>query len=84
MEPTKFKEANRDLLKPENMTDEECRSLPVYTDGRECISCWKMTWKDRIKALLYGKVWLSVLSGRTQPPVWLQCEKTVFSEVEHE
>lgn len=74
----KFKEANKNLLKPESMTDEECGSLWVYSDGRECISCWRLTWKERIKALLFGNVWLSVLSGCTQPPVWLACDDTVF------
>lgn len=74
----KFKEANKNLLKPESMTDEECGSLWVYSDGRQCISCWRLTWKERIKALIFGKVWLSVLSGYTQPPVWLACDDTVF------
>lgn len=74
----KFKEANKNLLKPESMTDEECGSLWVYSDGRQCISCWRLTWKERIKALLFGKVWLSVLSGYSQPPVWLACDNTVF------
>ena len=78
MKPIKFEEANKNLLKPENMTDEECSSLWVHTDGRECISCWKLSFKQRLSALFYGKVWLSVLSGYTQPPVWLDCRKTVF------
>ena len=78
MTPIKFKEANRNLSKPPNMTDAECSSLWVYSDGIQCISCWKMSWKQRIKALLFGKVWLSVLYGSTQPPVWLDCDKTVF------
>lgn len=81
MKPIKFKEANKNLLKPTNMTDAECSSLWVYSDARECISCWHMSWKQRIKALLWGNVWLSVLSGNTQPPVWLDCDKTVFKEV---
>lgn len=80
MVPVQFKEANKNLLKPEGMTDAECSSLWVYTDGKQCISCWKLSWKQRIKALLFGKVWLSVLSGGTQPPVWLDCDKTVFEE----
>lgn len=29
MKPIKFNEANRNLSKPENMTDEECSSLWV-------------------------------------------------------
>lgn len=78
MIPIKFPEANKNLTKPNDMTDSECRSLWVYTDGKQCISCWKLSWRQRIKALLFGKVWLSVLSGGTQPPVWLDCDKTVF------
>jgi hypothetical protein len=78
MKPIKFKEANKNLLKPESMTDTECGSLWVYNDGKQCISCWKMTFKQRIKAILFGKVWLSVMGGQTQPPVWVDCDKTVF------
>ena len=78
MKPIKFKQANKNLLKPESMTDEECKSLWVYTDGEQCISCWKLTFKDRIKALVFGNVWISVLSGQTQPPIWLDANKTVF------
>jgi len=80
MLPIKFKEANKTLLKPESMTDEECRSLPVFTDGVACVSCWKLSWKERLFALIFGKIWLSVLSGKTQPPVWLACADTVFTE----
>lgn len=37
----------------------------------------KFGFQKRI-ALLFGKVWLSVLSGGSQPPVWLDCDNTVF------
>ena len=53
------------------MTDEECSSLPVCTDGHQCVSCWKSGLWGRIKFLFRGKIWLSVLSGETQPPVWV-------------
>ena len=78
MKPIKFKEANKNLQKPKNMKDKECGSLWVYSDGKQTISCWKMSFKQRVKALIWGRIWLSVLSGETQPPVWLQSEKTVF------
>lgn len=80
MKPIKFNQANKNLLKPNSMTDEECSSLWVYTDGNQCVSCWKMNWKQRIKALFFGKIWISVMSGYTQPPVWIDCCKTVFEE----
>lgn len=78
MQPIKFKEANKQLQKPSSMTDKECQPLWVYTDGNECLSCWKMSFKDRIRALIFGKVWLFVLSGQTQPPVWVGCWRTAF------
>ena len=84
MEPMKFLQANKNLLKPVGMTDEECGSLPVFTDGKECISLWKMTWRERLSALLFGKVWLWVISGQTQPPVALLATREIFKEVKQE
>lgn len=82
MTPVCFPEANKNLLKPDSMTDEECSSLWVYTDGVACISRWKLGWRARLSALLRGHVWLCVLSGATQPPVWLTTAKTVFLKEE--
>lgn len=78
MVPEKFPEANKNLLKPSSMTDAECASLWVFNDESQCISRWKLTWRERLKALIYGRIWLSVHSGVTQPPVWLSADKTVF------
>ena len=80
MKPIKFEEQTMILQKPKGMTDEECGTLPVYTDGKNCVSCWKMSWKERIKAILFGRIWLYVWSGKTQPPVSLLCDKTVFKK----
>jgi hypothetical protein len=82
MEPKSFPQANKNLLKPEGMTDEECGSLPVYNDGKVCISLWQMTWQERFKALFFGKIWLFVHSGHTQPPVALMVEKEIFTQGE--
>lgn len=78
MKPIVFEESNVKLTKPEGMTDEECGTLAVYTDGIQCASCWKMSIKERISALIFGKVWLVVLSGKTQPPVCLETCRTIF------
>jgi hypothetical protein len=80
LKPTKFKEANKDLLKPQGMTDEQCGSLPVFTDGNQCISHWQLTWKERFQVLFFGKIWLGVISGQTQPPVWVDSNKNVFGK----
>jgi len=79
MNPIEFKEANKQLLKPHNMTDEECGPLHVWTNGKECMSCWRPTLRERLSILFFGKVWLSVLSGKTQPPVALWAAKQGFA-----
>jgi hypothetical protein len=82
MKPIKFKEANHDLIKPEGMT-EDCGSLPVCFTGTEIVSLWRMTWKERISALLFGKTWLSVYSTHSQPPVALSCRKRYFYKLKN-
>jgi len=47
------------------MTDGECSSLDVWCDSKKCISLWKMSWKERLSALIFGRVWVYVLSGET-------------------
>lgn len=73
-----FPERNRLLGKPENMTDEECGTLPVFTDGQVCISKWELNEADIKHILEKGFVWLRVLSGETQPPVCIEAIETVF------
>jgi len=81
MKPIVFKESNTTLTKPNAMSDEQCKSLPVFGDDQQTISCWKLNFTDRLKALFYGRLWLSVLwGGGTQPPVCLQCDKPVFKK----
>lgn len=84
MEPIKFPQMNKTLGKPQGMTDEECGSLPVYSDGTYCISLWQMTWRERLSALFFGKVWLQVMSGQTQPPVALDAKNKLFVEVKND
>lgn len=79
MRPINFKEANVELKKPSSMTDEECSSLHIHqTQDGQCISLWTVPFFERLKFLFHGKIWLGVCSGKTQPPVWLDCTKTVF------
>lgn len=80
MKPKYFKESTIELKKPESMTDEECGSLHIYQENGQCISLWRASLWDRIKFLFHGHIWLSVLSGNTQPPVWLMCSKTIFEK----
>ena len=84
MKPIEFKERTGILLKPRYMTDEECEPLPIHHDGESFVSCWKMSLKERIKGLLFGKIWLYVFSKISQPPVSMVCDKTVFDSIKED
>jgi hypothetical protein len=78
MKPIPFKEANLVLTAPpeaNGAVNAGCVSkiepLHVFTNNEACISCWQPTWRERLSILFKGRVWLMVLSGRTQPPVAL-------------
>lgn len=86
MIPIDFKESNKKLGTPKNWDEEKngkCGVLPVYSDGQQSISLWKLSWKERIQILRYGKIWLGILAGKSQPPVWLDSQKTVFIDEEN-
>lgn len=74
MKPIDFPQSTKVLQKPSTMSDNECSSLHVWNDGKQCVSCWKPTFKERMNVLFGGKVWLGVLSGKTQPPVFVSGE----------
>lgn len=75
MKPTTFKGQTTVLAKPPGMTDEECGELAILQLDDTCISCWTMNWRERLKALFTGRIWLGVLSGRTQPPVYCAVDR---------
>ena len=56
--------------------------MPIWSDGEQCVSCWKFSWWDRLRVLLFGRVWVAVLSGKTQPPVCLSTEREYLTEAE--
>ena len=83
MEGISFPEQTLTLGRPPSMSEEECGPLPVYlTAEGQVISCWRMTLRERFSALIFGKVWLWVWSGKTQPPVALEVKRTVFKKEE--
>lgn len=67
--PVEFPEQNAVLRKPENMTEEECRSLPILRKDGQCISVWKLTPEELVSINLTHSVIVGVFSGHTQPPI---------------
>ncbi len=80
MKPLEFEQQSAILAKPNNMTDEECGSLPIYSDGVYCVSLWRMSWRERLSSLFFGRAWLLVYSGKTQPPINLLVTREFFEK----
>lgn len=73
MKPIDFKQSNIMLVGGGKIKD-----LPAYSSGEYIVSCWKMGLKEKLNALLFGKVWLVVKSSKTQPPMKMHCERKGF------
>ena len=70
MKPIEFKQMNTTLQIPHGFTDDQCGPLPALRHDNGIISCWKMSWRERIKVLFTGVVWFDVMDY-SQPPIWL-------------
>jgi len=81
MKPIIFPQANKVLVRPDSMTDEECGTLHVFSNEGMCISLWRPSWRERLSVLFFGHVWLWVCSGPTQPPVALSGTSDIFGKV---
>jgi len=59
MKPIKFKECNANYAKdqPEYQT---LPSLKLDTIEGEVISCWSLSFKERIRILFTGCIWMSI------------------------
>lgn len=72
MKPINFKYSNK-TLQPGVVKYSKNVSgvfpLHIWTDGEQCVSCWHMTYRDRLNALIFGRVWVSTLTGATTPPL---------------
>ncbi len=83
MTPTKFEHSNK-VLQPSgktygpNVTGVE--PLAIWTDGEQCVSCWRMTWRERLNALIFGRVWIAALTGETQPPIYAEAVRSYFRD----
>ncbi len=83
MQPISFKASNKVLRPSDTVYSGDVREvtdLPIWTNGEQCVSCWKISWRERLSALLFGRVWLAVLSGETQPPVSIHAGKEYLKE----
>jgi hypothetical protein len=83
MKPTAFPESNGTLSGGPAVaygTEDDVSDLPVHRGAGQIISCWRPSWRDRLRVLVGGRVWLHVLAPRTHAPVLVATESPFADE----
>ncbi|MNU79252.1 hypothetical protein D3C71_688630 [compost metagenome] len=70
--PIQFKGANTVMRAPEGA--ENVQDMHVFRTRHSCVSCWQFTPEEILEINRTGKVFLSVLMGGAQPPVYVGSE----------
>ncbi len=58
MTPIAFKEQNVVVARDQK----EYQPLPAFQDDTYTISCWKLTWRERLTVLFTGRVWMMLMT----------------------
>jgi len=59
MKPIKFKECNVNFAE----NQDEYNTLPAFRNEKgEVITCWNLTFRERLRVLFKGNIWLCLLS----------------------
>lgn len=76
MKPIKFKEANVTFAK-DQPEYQQLPALKLETQQGEVITCWNLTFKERLKILFTGKLWMCLLSfNKPLTPSFLSVNKS--------
>lgn len=68
--PVQFAEANL-VLTPPPGEEESVVQLPVLRDNGVIVSCWRPSEAELAEIMRTGRIWLSVWSGASSPPVYV-------------
>lgn len=73
--PVLWEGSNKLLSPPKNYEEEQVCSMAVFTNGVVCVSKWQLS-EEAIKYLNEtGCIFISVISGQTQPPIFIGSEE---------
>lgn len=73
--PVEFPGANMRLLAPEGA--ENVGDMHTFTNGHCSVSCWEFDDAEIDEIVRTRRLFASVLSGRTQPPIFLAPESVM-------
>lgn len=76
MKPIEFKEANYTFAKDAQLSS--FKPLPAFkSDDGEVISCWELSFAERVRILFLGNLWSSVMTfGDPLQPIYFTTKKS--------
>lgn len=77
--PVQFDGANTLMRAPDGA--ENVQDMYVFRNAHAAVSCWELSPEEIAEISRTGKVFLSVLMGGAQPPVYVGSEDAVRSVV---
>ena len=80
MKPANFILANSTVGTPQAGED-VIAALPIFNDGERSLSCWKLSWRERLSALVFGRAWVWVKSGKSMPPMSAEIFRNPLKEL---
>ena len=77
MQPAEFEEQMIEMGKHQD----EYISLPAWVDHERVISCWSMSFRERLKVLFTGRIWVHVLNFKQNlQPQYLSVDSPFTTE----
>jgi hypothetical protein len=67
--PVEFEGQNFVLRPP--VKAENILPLPIFRNGKCCVSCWQLTDDEIAEIVTSRRVYVTVFSGDTQPPIYV-------------
>lgn len=77
MKPTTFEGSNTEFAKDQD----EYLTLPAWRSdgGDEVVTCWSLSWMERLQLLITGRLWLrQLVFGHPLQPQLPQVEKPLL------
>jgi hypothetical protein len=71
--PIEFEGANTVLGAP--VGAENVEAMHVFRNGICCVSCWVLSPEEMAEVAYTGRIFITVLAGKTQPPIFAGGEK---------
>ena len=78
MKPIEFKGMNATMMRE---IDAKEGRLPICKTDKGWITCWKMGFWDRFRAVFFGRIWLYTYSKKYQHPVSMACVRNLFPKI---